>query len=81
MVLGLGTRAAALVIVVNLDVAFYFVLHMAVRQEHVELVLIYLAGFLTLMFAGASRRRKAVNQQQTRLAPARSWQGRRRWAE
>ncbi len=52
---GLGTRAAALVIVVNLGVAFYFVPHMAVRQKHVELMLIYLAGFLALMFAGASR--------------------------
>lgn len=55
VVLGLGTRAAALVIVVNLGVAFYFVHHMAVHQEHVELVLIYLAGFLALMFAGAGR--------------------------
>lgn len=55
VVLGLGTRVAAFVIAVNLGVVFYFVHHMAFRQEHGELVLIYLAGFIALMFTGAGR--------------------------
>jgi putative oxidoreductase len=50
---GLGTRVAAFIIVANLGVAFYFVHHLAFRTEHGELILIYMAGFLALIFTGA----------------------------
>ncbi len=55
VVLGLGTRVASLIIVVNLGVAFYFFQHLEVRLEHGELMLLYLAGFIALMFAGGGR--------------------------
>ncbi|MGH9615310.1 MAG: DoxX family protein [Acidobacteriaceae bacterium] len=51
--LGLATRAASLIIVVNLAVVFYFIFHMSL--QHGELVLIYLAGFIALLFTGAGR--------------------------
>lgn len=53
VLLGLGTRAASLIVVVNLGVAFYFVHHLAFRSEHGELVTVLLAGFLALIFTGA----------------------------
>lgn len=46
--LGLATRPAALIVVINLTVVYFFV-------DPRELVLIYLAGFLTLLFTGAGR--------------------------
>ena len=52
---GLGTRFAAFFIVVNMSVALYFVHHMALRQEHVEMMIAYQAGFLALVFAGGGR--------------------------
>lgn len=52
VVLGLGTRVAALVIAVNLGVAFWLVHHHAFGPAHSELVLVYLGGFLALMFTG-----------------------------
>jgi putative oxidoreductase len=55
VVLGLGTRFAAFIIVVNMSVALYFVHHMALRQEHGEMMLVYIAGFIALVFAGAGR--------------------------
>jgi putative oxidoreductase len=55
VLVGLGTRFAAFIIVVNMSVALYLVHHMALRQEHGEMMLIYIAGFLALVFAGAGR--------------------------
>jgi putative oxidoreductase len=55
VVLGLGTRFAAFIIVVNMSVALYFVHHMALRQDHCEMMLVYIAGFIALIFAGAGR--------------------------
>jgi putative oxidoreductase len=55
VVLGLGTRFAAFIIVVNMSVALYFLHNMVLRQEHVEMMAIYLAGFIALIFAGAGR--------------------------
>lgn len=46
--LGLATRAAALIVAINLTVVFFLV-------DPRELVLVYLAGFLTLIFAGPGR--------------------------
>ena len=54
-VLGLGTRFAAFIIVVNMSVALYFVHHMALRQEHGEMMMVYIAGFIALIFAGGGR--------------------------
>lgn len=53
VVLGLGTRVASLIIAVNLAVVFYFFFHLSVR--HGELELIYLGGFVALLFTGAGR--------------------------
>ena len=55
VVLGLGTRFAAFIIVVNMSVALYFVHHMALRQEHGEMMMVYIAGFVALIFAGGGR--------------------------
>lgn len=55
VVLGMGTRVAAFVIVVNLGVALYFVHHLALRSEHGEMMVAFLAGFLALVFTGAGR--------------------------
>ena len=52
---GLGTRVAAFIIVVNMSVALYFVHHMALRQDHGEMMMVYLAGFIALIFAGGGR--------------------------
>ena len=54
-VLGLGTRAAACIIVINLGVVFCLVEHYAFWAGHGELVVVYFGGFLALMFAGAGR--------------------------
>jgi putative oxidoreductase len=54
-VLGLGTRFAAFIIAVNMSVALYFVHHMALRSEHGEMMLIYIAGFIALIFTGGGR--------------------------
>jgi putative oxidoreductase len=50
--LGLGTRIAALIIAVNLGVAFWLVHHHSFASGHTELVLVYLGGFLALVFTG-----------------------------
>ena len=42
VVFGLGTRFAAFMIVVNMSVALYFVHHLALRQEHGEMMLVYI---------------------------------------
>jgi putative oxidoreductase len=55
VVFGLGTRFAAFLIAVNMSVALYFVHHMALHQEHGEMMAIYLAGFIALVFTGAGR--------------------------
>lgn len=56
VILGLGTRWAAIVIVVNLAVVFTLVHHMAFfTQGHVELVFVYFIGFLSILIAGPGR--------------------------
>lgn len=55
VLLGLGTRVAAFIIVVNMGVAFYFVHHLAFHSEHGEMMVAYMAGFLALIFTGAGR--------------------------
>ncbi|HET9086655.1 MAG TPA: DoxX family protein [Acidobacteriaceae bacterium] len=55
VVLGLGTRVAAFIIFMNLGVALYFVHHLAFRTEHAEMMVAYMAGFVTLVFTGAGR--------------------------
>ena len=51
--LGLGTRAASFIIFINLAVAFSLVHHYPFHSEHGEVMLLYMGGFLALMFAGA----------------------------
>ena len=53
LALGLVTRFAALVLSINMTVAFFFVLKGALSGEHSgELAFIYLAGYVVLLFAG-----------------------------
>jgi putative oxidoreductase len=54
--IGLATRPAAAVILINLLVAFFFVHHAAfISNGHVELVALYIIIFATLLFTGPGR--------------------------
>jgi len=56
VVLGLATRPAAVVILVNLLTAFVFVHHGAFFSNgHVELVFLYIVAFAALLFTGPGR--------------------------
>jgi len=56
VMIGLATRLAAAVILVNILTAFFFVHHAAYFSDrHVELVATYIIIFLTLLFTGAGR--------------------------
>jgi len=56
VMIGLATRLAAAVILVNILTAFFFVHHAAYFSErHVELVATYIIIFLTLLFTGPGR--------------------------
>ena len=53
--IGLFTRLAALIIVINLLVVFAFMHHFSFQEDHAELVFVYLGSFLVLIFTGAGR--------------------------
>jgi putative oxidoreductase len=56
VVLGLATRLAALIIVINLTVAFTLVHHFATSGPRSgELPLVFLGGFLAVLIAGPGR--------------------------
>jgi len=56
IILGLGTRLAALVVVINLAVALSLVHRFAFfGPRNGELAFVYLGGYLTLMLAGGGR--------------------------
>jgi putative oxidoreductase len=56
LVLGLATRPAALVCLINLTVAFLLVHHAAfLTNDHTELVFMYMGAVLTLLIAGPGR--------------------------
>lgn len=57
VVLGLFTRFAALVLIINLSVAFFMIHKAALTTgpSSGELAFIYLAGFVSLLFAGGGR--------------------------
>jgi len=56
LIIGLGTRWAAFIIVINTATAFLFVHHMHLSGEHSgELAWLYLAGALALFFSGAGK--------------------------
>ena len=56
LVVGLFTRFAALVLAINLSVAFVLVHKMMLSGEHSgELAFIYLAGYTTVLIAGPGR--------------------------
>jgi putative oxidoreductase len=53
---GIATRFAALVLVINMSVAFFMVHKGSLSGSHSgELAFIYLAGFVTLLLAGGGR--------------------------
>lgn len=55
VILGLGTRWAAGVIIFNLLVVFAFVHQMNFRDSHVEAVLLYIVGYLVIVICGPGR--------------------------
>jgi putative oxidoreductase len=56
LVVGLVTRFAALVLAINMFVAFFIVLQGALTGAHSgEIAFIYLAGYVALLFAGAGK--------------------------
>jgi putative oxidoreductase len=56
VLIGLATRPASAVILINLLVVFFFVHHAAFFSDgHVELVAIYIIVFATLVFTGPGR--------------------------
>jgi putative oxidoreductase len=56
VVLGLATRFAALIICINLGVAFGLVHHFSLHAPNSgELAYVYLAGFLAILVAGGGR--------------------------
>lgn len=55
LVLGVATRVAALIVAINIGVAFYFVHHAAFGTDHGELMVLYIGGALVLLFTGAGR--------------------------
>ncbi len=55
VIVGLGTRWAAGVIIVNLLVVFAFVHHLNFRDGHMEAVLLYIVGYLAILICGAGR--------------------------
>lgn len=58
LILGLGTRWAALITFVNIFVAWAFVHHFVLfgpQGDHGEIIVLYLAAAATLFFAGAGR--------------------------
>jgi putative oxidoreductase len=56
IILGLATRPAAVIILINLLTAFFFVLHGAFFSiPHVELVWLYTGVFAALLFTGPGR--------------------------
>lgn len=52
---GLGTRVAAFIVFVDISTAFYLVHHHPFFNSHGELLLLYIGGFLALVFTGAGR--------------------------
>jgi putative oxidoreductase len=53
VLLGLATRPATVVILINLLTAFFFVHHAAFfSQNHVELVAVYIVVFAAILFTG-----------------------------
>ena len=56
LTVGLLTRLAALILVIDMGVAFIFVHNMALGGDHPgELAFLYLTAFLTLLFAGPGK--------------------------
>jgi putative oxidoreductase len=56
IILGLATRPAAAVILINVLTAFVFVHHAAYfSNSHVELLALYIIIFATLLFTGSGR--------------------------
>ena len=56
VVLGFATRPASLIILINLVTAFFLVHHAAFfTNGHVELVVVYIAVFASLLFTGPGR--------------------------
>jgi putative oxidoreductase len=55
VIVGLGTRWASALIIINLLVVFAFVHEMNFRDSHVEAVLLYIVGYLAILICGPGR--------------------------
>jgi putative oxidoreductase len=55
VVLGLATRVAALIVFVNIGVVFVLVAHHPFLSPEGELLLLFIGGFLALVFTGGGR--------------------------
>jgi putative oxidoreductase len=55
VMLGLMTRLASLIIVINLFVVFIFMHNFSFMQEHAQLVYVYLGAFLAILASGAGK--------------------------
>ncbi len=55
VIVGLGTRWASALIIINLLVVFAFVHQMNFRDGHVEAVLLYIVGYLAILICGPGR--------------------------
>ena len=55
IMLGLATRLAALVIVINLFIVFLMLHQFSFAKEHAELVYVFMGGFLIIFIAGAGK--------------------------
>jgi putative oxidoreductase len=73
LILGLFTRFGALVLSINMAVAFIKVHHLALKGDHSgELAFIYLAGFIAILLAGPGRFSLDSKVFAAKAAPAKS---------
>jgi putative oxidoreductase len=55
VLLGLGTRGAAAFVAISISVAFCLVHHFPISNGRGEMMLLYIGGFLALVFLGGGR--------------------------
>ena len=55
IIVGLATRLAALLIIFNLSVVFFFLHNGSIVDAHAEMGYVYLAAFLCILLAGAGK--------------------------
>lgn len=55
ILVGLFTRIAVLIVLINLAVVFYFMHNLSFAGDHAEVVYLYLGGYLAILFLGPGR--------------------------